>query len=153
MAAKSTNGRSHRGASPAWLAIAVFCGVGTGCHSPGGSGYSADRYTYVSTEWQPYTISLVDTTTGETVWTVDVPVGKQLFMSFRKGSGPNSYRPDMMDWEIEIAGRMFGTPNNQIPVPGRATRRVDVELRPVPERPVTTPPPPLNSQGSASAGE
>lgn len=153
MAAMATNGRVKGAAALVWVAAAA-CSLGVaGCHSPGGSGYSADRFTYVSTEWQPYTISLIDTTTGETVWSIDVPVGKQLYMSFTKGSGPNSYRPDMMSWQIELAGRLFGTPHNQIPSPGPATRRVDVELRPVPERPQTTPPPPLPSHDSASVNE
>ncbi len=156
MAAMAMKTGSGRGAG--WMVAGVIAsaaalsGVGGlgGCHTPGGIAYSADRYTYVSTEWQPYTISLVDTTTGETVWTVDVPVGKQLFMAFRTGSGPNEFRPDMLDWQIEEAGRLFGTPRNQIPSPGRNTRRVEVELRPVPERPTNVPPPPLNAQGSAN---
>lgn len=151
MAARATNGPSRSIAALAWIATAA-CGLCfTGCHTPGGPGYSADQFTYVSTEWQPYTISLIDTTTGETIWTVDVPVGKQLFMTFRKGAGPNSYRPDMMDWQIEIAGRLIGTPHNQIPSPGPATRRVDVTMRPVPERPPTTPPPPLPNHSAADA--
>jgi hypothetical protein len=146
MAALAIRNPSRRIAALGWVAAAV-CGLGlSGCHTPGGPGYSANQFTYVSTEWQPYTISVIDTTTGETVWTVDVPVGRQLFMQFRRGSGPNFYRPDMMSWEIELAGRLIGTPNNQIPVPGPNTRRVDVELRPVPERPPTPPPPPLNAQ-------
>lgn len=151
MAAMAMMGSTRRAAILIGIAAGACCMALSGCHTPGGPGYSADQFTYVSTEWQPYTISLIDTTTGETVWTVDVPVGKQLFMSFRKGSGPNSYRPDMMSWQIELAGRLIGTPRNQIPVPGPATRRVDVALRPVPERPPTTPPPPLPTHESASA--
>lgn len=119
-----------------------------GCHSPGGPGYSSNSFTYESTEWRPCTISVVDTTTGETVWSVDVPVGQQLFVRFRKGVGPNAYRPDMMDWVIEELGRRFGTPRNQIPVPGPNVRRVDVDYRPAPERPPVVPPPPVGTTSS-----
>ncbi|MEM1423321.1 MAG: hypothetical protein AAGH64_04885, partial [Planctomycetota bacterium] len=64
------------------------------CHLEGGPRWSADRYTYVSREWQPKTVSLIDTRTGETTWSVDVPVGQQLVVGFSKGTGPNELRPD-----------------------------------------------------------
>lgn len=140
--------RNHLIMGCALAGILAATGALAGCHSPGGSGFSRNAFTYRSTEWAPCTISVVDTTTGETVWSVDVPVGKQLFMAFRKGSGPNAYRPDMMDWEIEESGRLFGAPNNQIPVPGPGVRRVDYDLRPAPERPPVVPPPALGTASS-----
>ena len=45
-----------------------------GCRSEGGIGYSADSYTYVSRTWEPKTISVIDTRTGETIWTLELPV-------------------------------------------------------------------------------
>lgn len=113
----------------------VGMGMLAGCHSPGGPGYSADRYTFESHEWQPYTVTLLDTRTGETVWSVDVPVGQQLVLGFRKGTGPNEFKPDMMEWELMPAGRRFGTRNNQMPVPPAQARRIEPSLRPTPEQP------------------
>ncbi|MBL8746963.1 MAG: hypothetical protein JNK58_11490 [Phycisphaerae bacterium] len=108
-----------------------------GCNSPGGMGYSADRFVYRSDEWQPWTVSLIDTRTGESVWSVDVPVGKQLVMGFRKGVGPNEFKPDIMYWGITENGRAISRQSNQLPVPGAMSRRLEPVLRPTPELPGT----------------
>ncbi|HBS28089.1 MAG TPA: hypothetical protein DEB06_01250 [Phycisphaerales bacterium] len=106
-----------------------------GCYGPGGSFYSDDRYTYVSKEWQPWTVSLVDTRTGETLWTVDVPVGQQLVVSFREGTGPNRNKPDLMSWDLMEAEKYTGALRNIVPVPPSHARRLEPTLRPVPEAP------------------
>ena len=107
----------------------------TACHHEGGPLYSADRYTYISREWQPWTVTLVDTRTGESLWSVDVPVGQQLVVGFRKGTGPNQFKPDMMYWGLREAGRTYGESPNQLPVPPAAARRLEPTLRPTPELP------------------
>ena len=104
------------------------------CHMQGGSLYSDDKHTYVSTSWRPWTVSLVDTRTGEAVWSMDVPVGRQLVVQFREGSGPNEFKPDMMDWMLMEPGR-GGALRNQIPVPPASARRLEPVLRPTPEDP------------------
>lgn len=122
----------------ACLAVALAASVlSTGCHYEGGPLYSADRFTYVSREWQPWTVSLIDTRTGESVWSVDVPVGQKLVLGFREGSGPNEFKPDMMDWGLMPHDRTFGERPNQLPVPPAGARRLEPVLRPTPELPGT----------------
>ncbi len=106
-----------------------------GCYGPGGPGYSADMFTYVSDEWHPYTITLFDSRTGEALWSVDVPVGQQLVMRFNEGMGPNQFKPDLMAWGVMEANRKTGPIPNNVPVPGGAVRRVEMKLRPTPEMP------------------
>ncbi len=151
--ANDGGGRGGQRVVAATLAMAVAGALGGCLHRQGGAGFSANTFTYVSTEWRPYTVSVVDTATGETVWSVDVPVGKQLAVGFRKGSGPNSFRPDMMDWGLEEAGRWFGTRGNQVPVPGPDARRVDVSLRAAPEKPVAGPQRLKGAQATRPTGE
>lgn len=120
--------------------IVVCCVLASclgGCNSPGGMGYSADRFVYQSNEWQPWTVSLVDTRTGESLWSVDVPVGQQLVVGFREGSGPNEFKPDMMYWGLTEYGRGVSRTQNQIPAPGPLSRRLEPVLRPTPELPGT----------------
>ena len=108
------------------------------CHLEGGPRYSADRYTYVSREWQPKTVTLIDTRTGETTWSVDVPVGQQLVVGFSQGTGPNELRPDEIVWGLMPAGRRFGSRDNRQPCPPSSARRLDMVLRPAPEMPGDT---------------
>ncbi len=117
------------------LALAAAAIALTGCYGPGGPGYSADMYTYVSDEWHPYTITLFDSRTGEALWSVDVPVGQQLVMRFNEGMGPNQFKPDLMAWGLMESGRRTGPIPNNVPVPGPAVRRVEMKLRPTPEMP------------------
>lgn len=116
------------------LASAAMVG---GCNSPGGQGFSGDRFVYRSDEWQPWTVSLIDTRTGESVWSVDVPVGKQLIVGFRRGAGPNEFKPDMMYWGISENGRAISRQSNQLPVPSATSRLLEPVLRPTPELPGT----------------
>lgn len=121
------------------LASSLAIGLQSGCHHQGGSLWSDDKHTYVSTPWRPWTVTLTDTRTGEAVWSMDVPVGKQLVLQFRKGSGPNEFKPDMMDWSV-MEPKRGGRLRNQIAVPPASARRLDPVLRPTPEDPdaVTT---------------
>jgi hypothetical protein len=109
--------------------------LGVACHSPGGPLYSADKFTYVSTEFQPWTVTVIDTRTGEAFWSVDVPVGEQLVVQFSRGTGPNEHRPDEIVWELMPAGRWFGALNNRQPCPPSGARRLDPTLRAAPEMP------------------
>ncbi len=119
----------------ALTALTALAGLPGACgRGEGGPFFSNDKHTYVSTSWRPWTISLIDTRTGEPVWSVDVPVGKQVTVQFREGSGPNQFKPDMMDWEIREAGRR-GVLRNQIPVPPSHVRRLEPTIRPAPEAP------------------
>lgn len=121
-----------------FLTAVAFSGGG-GCAQPGGVMWSIDQFTYESHEWQPWTVSLIDTRTGESLWSVDVPVGQKLTVGFRKGAGPNEFKPDMMDWGIVPSTRSGTSRPNQLPVPPAQSRRLEPTLRPTPELPGTAP--------------
>lgn len=139
----------HQHAPPAAALLAAAIGL-TACSTPGGLPWSADRYVYQSNEWQPWTVSLIDARTGESLWSVDVPVGQQLVMGFRRGAGPNEFKPDIMYWGITENGRAISRQSNLVPVPPAHARRLEPVLRPTPEMPGTPlPGATLTSAGSA----
>lgn len=108
----------------------------SGCNNyDGGLPWSADRFVYHSTPWRPYTISLIDTRTGETLWLADVPVEHTLKMNFTEGSGPNSYKPDILTWGVFPTDLSTSRPRNVLPAPPSNARRIDVVIRGAPELP------------------
>ncbi|MEO1128152.1 MAG: hypothetical protein AAFX05_00425 [Planctomycetota bacterium] len=113
----------------------------SGCYYPGGPLASVDRYTFESTAWQPWTVTVYDTRTGEAFWSVDVPVGEQVVFGFSTGTGPNEYKPDEIVWELMERGKRFGTRNNRMPAPPSYARRVEPVLRPMPEHTAGSPRP------------
>lgn len=120
---------------PAAIIAAATLSLMAACHSPGGPRWSADRFTFVSTSWQPKTVSLIDTRSGQTVWSVDVPVGQQISVGFSRGTGPNEYNSDEIVWGIMPAGQRMGSRPNRMPCPPRDVRRLDMTLRAAPELP------------------
>ncbi len=120
-----------------WIAVAGVLGL-SGCYYEGGPLSSQDRFTYVSRPFQPWTVDLVDVRTGETIWSVDVPVGQQLVVDFqpaRSGQPQDPWRPDTMLWDVMPEGRRFGALNNKLAVPSHNARRLEPKLRAVPEQP------------------
>jgi hypothetical protein len=129
----------------ATLLLPVLAVLGGCWHNEAGPGYSNDTHTYVSTAWRPWTVTLLDTRTGEAVWSADVPVDQQLSIRFRKGAGPGGELPDIMDWGLMKAGTKYGHRKNRLPVPGRDARLLRPTMRAVPEMPgavLTTAPEP-----------
>src|SRR5688572_21341055 len=113
-------------------AIALAAIALSACHSPSGGimPYTGGPSTYYSTEMMQKTVSVVDTRTGEVVFLVDVPAGKQLTFDFATGEGDDPVqRPDLMRYEIMELGTRVGKLHNAITVPNAASRRVDVALR------------------------
>lgn len=105
-----------------------------GCWVPGyypeGSQATRGLFTYPSNPDYPQTIALRDLTSGEVIWSVDVPVGKQLVVRFFDDWEPrNTSRPALMRWEIMDLGRAFGELDNVIPAPHELNRRLDVTYR------------------------
>jgi hypothetical protein len=92
----------------------------------GGPLSSEDLYTYESTPDYPQTVTLVDHTTGESLWSVDVPIGQQLVVRFleNKNKG-DAARPDVMQWRLMPMGQHHGTLDNAMPVPPYTHRRLD----------------------------
>ncbi len=111
-----------------------------GCWNPGGLGASYDRYTYVSTEWQPQTVSIIDTRTQQAIWSQEVPVGQKLVMRFRDSddyydkAAPDPAYPDALEWDVWPRTKEFGEPSRVSWVPKSRVRRVDVRFRPAPEQ-------------------
>lgn len=109
-----------------------------GCYYEGGPGFSDDRFVYVSRPWQPITVTLRDTRTGQDFWSCDVPVGRKLILYFQDTEGAaNDYTPANMVWGLVEETYELGSPDleNNLPVPPWNARRLDVSYRPVPELP------------------
>jgi hypothetical protein len=118
------------------LALAAAALASSGCYSEGGLGWSEDQYVYVSRPYQPWTVALRDTRTGQIFWTIDVPVGQQLVIDFVEGGGtPGSFTPDTMNWDLMPAGEEYKNLSSAVPVPPADSRRLDPSLRAVPEFP------------------
>lgn len=112
-----------------------------GCHSPQGGfmPYTGGTQTLHSTETSPKTFRLVDLSTGETAFELDIPAGHQLTYDFvEKGGDDPVARPSLMRYEIFTVGTRAGRLRNSISVPAATARRVDwyirdgVESRPEP---------------------
>lgn len=116
-------------------------GLSAGCYYEGGPLKSIDRFTYASTTWQPKTITIIDTRTGETLWSVDVPVGEQLVIDFNTPANADNaaWLPDVAEWQLFPYPTRSGQLTNTMRVPPHSARRVDVTLRPVPEMPAGAP--------------
>lgn len=122
------------GVLAAGIAGALIVGAGAGCHREGPyPGVSVDEFTYISRTWEPKTITVVDTRTNDSIWSVDIPVGQQLVVGFSKGTGPNEYTPDEIVWGMFPAGKRFGARPNRMPCPPSYARRIDMKIRSTPE--------------------
>src|SRR5437773_5544586 len=139
--------QTHRLAIPLFAA-AAFAGLAA-CwpgHRPGGSEQSIDEHTYISTPDFPKTVRVVDWTTNTTLWSVDVPVGKQVTIRFYDDHDPkNTARPALMRWEIYEAGNEFGDLHNAMPVPDAGHRKIVWDVQKTPAVPT-----PENTEGARS---
>lgn len=129
--------RSRRTAAVVVLAAAVGLGGGCNIYRPGGTGYSVDTHTYISESHLPVNVTLVDTRTGESLWTYEVPVGRQLTLRFydRSATSKDAVLPDLMRWEEMAPKTTSGQLRNTMNVPPSSARRLDVTYRPEPEMP------------------
>lgn len=124
------------------FALALTAGLSLmGCsiasHSEGGGQNSTDTFTYVSTAYQPKTITVLDTRDGEELWSVDVPAGEKLVVQFLEGRAKKATpeNPDVMKWGIGKATKSRLSLRNSMPVPPASARRIDMSLRATPEWP------------------
>ncbi len=115
-----------------------------GCHLPQGGlfRHTGGSQTYYSTETRPTTITLVDVRTGEALFAMDIPAGKQLTIDFDEGEGDDPvYRPDLLRYQIFDIGTRIGKLRSSLTVPPANVLRIDVsfregnELRPAPYNP------------------
>ncbi len=111
-------------------------GGGLSLFSEGGTGISEDKHVYVSRAWQPWTVTLRDTRTGQAFWSIDVPVGKKLAMQFLEAHGTKSdFTPDLMKWGLMDEFDPYTNLGNSLPVPPADVRRIEPTLRATPELP------------------
>lgn len=110
----------------------VLAGCTMGYH-PHGQGRSNDTFTYVSTSHEPKTITLVDTRTGEKMWSCSIPVGQQLVVRFLDDERSEERGYDVMRWRLMPAGTAWGTLDNTMNCPPNTARRLDMTLRRGPE--------------------
>jgi hypothetical protein len=128
-------------ARPAAIALAVSALLAGGCSltemRPGGNMRSNDRFTWQSKTYEPYTITLVDTRTGEEFWAMDVPVGQKLTVQFYENKAKQAppETPAMMRWELIPETQKIAPLRNTMNVPPAHARRIDVSLRTIPEFP------------------
>jgi len=78
----------------------------------------------------PQTVSLVDTATGETVWTYEIPVGQELTVEFRRSNSIAEEEGwDEMSWRVGRIGLSRTDPPNTMRVPPASHRRLDLYVR------------------------
>ncbi len=118
------------------LALCATAGL-SGCWSPGGSrGWVKDAYTYESSSMIPQTVTVKDTRTGETLFSYDIPVGRQLVVRFFADHTPDDAAfPDLMMWDDWEIGTRFGSPSKELAVPPASGRMLEVSVRKSPEMP------------------
>ncbi len=138
----------------------------SGCTMKGGglmpsAAGTASPMTWESTAASPKTIVIVDTRTGENIFEVDIPIGKQLSVHFKPVSNPikGTYQTDTMIYAVHPIGEYVGNLDRWIQVPLARNRRIDVFLQnpeaytpPDPDRPVQAldvPMPPSNKNTSS----
>jgi hypothetical protein len=111
-------------------AVLAMAGCWYPGYRPGGPQASRDQYTYPSTVDTPQSVRLTNTVTGQTLWEVDIPIGKQLVVWFFDGQKTgDASNPSVMRWEIMNLGHESGDLDNAMPVPGPGVRRVDTFTR------------------------
>jgi hypothetical protein len=113
-----------------FLIAGALAMAGCAGYTPGGSGASVDEFTYQSTADTPKTVKVIDWTTNTTIWSLDIPVGKELVVRFYDDHDvKNATRPALMRWELFESGREHGELHNAIPVPEAGHRRIDPYIR------------------------
>jgi len=118
--------------SPFLLAacLGLMSALLTGCQS------SQDAHIYESTPMLPMTVTIVDSTTGESLWSLDVPVNSKLKIRFyddREPDNASGNRTAMMRWDLTSPDKNSGKLTNEEAVPLAHSRRIDVTLRDIPE--------------------
>jgi hypothetical protein len=136
------------------LGVAALLMLG-GCWSKGQAAYK-------SRPFQPTTITVVDATTFEAIWTYDIPVGYTLKINYEPSNQTRS--PKVMKWAlyegddqdlVENYPTGFASASGKVKLPGGPIK-TDITLRRAPELPGSSPPeieatPPTLSDDQAPA--
>jgi hypothetical protein len=114
----------------ALLALTAMAGCWMPGYRPGGPQATRDLYTFESTTDFPQSIQLIDTASGEVIWSVNVPIGQQVVIRFYDDHDPrNEERPALMRWEMMNRGTRWGELDNAMPVPTYDRRLLEVYYR------------------------
>ena len=103
-----------------------------GCHMPHGGwfGGTGGSQTYYSTEARPTTVTLIDVRTGEALFAMDIPPGKQLTYVLDEGEGDDPvHRPDLLKYQIFDIGTTMGKLRSSLTVPPANVLRFEVSFR------------------------
>lgn len=107
---------------PACLTGLAMAWGGCNQYAPGG-GIARDIHPFTSYPHDLKTISLIDTRTQETLWTMDVPIGKKIVVRFKDDADTgNDNFPAEMTWKLMPADQRTGLLDNSMPVPPKGAR-------------------------------
>lgn len=125
--------RMNRSAGFALLAsltAAAFLGCeGVPGNFPGGTHASIDKFVYQSTSELPQTVTIVDTRSGQAIWSKDIPVGRQLVIRFYAEKSDDPTNPDRMDWQLMQMRQGGADLSNHVFVPPANARRIETAFR------------------------
>lgn len=119
-------GKIRRNTSHARMAVAALVGLAAlalpGCFH--------EKYSYASTVHMPLTVTMKNTSTGETIWSYDVPVGQQLNVTFQRDADlADSQGYDDMVWTVSDIGKSDAGRPSTLRVPPPSERRLDLTVR------------------------
>ncbi|MFM9996584.1 MAG: hypothetical protein ACKVU4_12390 [Phycisphaerales bacterium] len=110
--------------------VTVLLLAGCQGYDAGGPMVSIDQHTFESKPDYPQTVTLLDHTTGETLWSVDIPVGRKLVMRFETGKNKlDPERPDLLLWDLMEFKVEYERLDNSMPVPPEWRRMLSVSYR------------------------
>jgi hypothetical protein len=90
-----------------------------------------EKHVYASTPSVPQTVALRDITTGELVWSYDVPPGQELKLWFRHPENrANAQGFDELVWVVGEVGKGVPPNQNRMRVPPPMSRRIEGSVRP-----------------------
>ncbi len=111
------------------LSIAVGFVLGGCAADQAGLGVSRDRVDFKSTPHALYNVTIVDTNTGEDVWTIEVPLGQRLVGQFANNTKALDTGEDTFSWSLVPASTSSRSYRNKVAVPPMTSRRVSVTMR------------------------
>ncbi|MBI1373033.1 MAG: hypothetical protein GC159_09755 [Phycisphaera sp.] len=117
-----TTRRSILATLTAATAVTLLLGA-AGCSTHFPYGRSIDRHNFESTPLLPVTLTLVDSVTHETLWSLDVPVGKMAVVDLehkhdntaQQTAAEPAYK---MRWAVLDTGTTFADLPNTLELPG-----------------------------------
>ncbi len=115
------------------LGFVVLLGGTAAFMSTGGCQYGESGQ-YISTPDSPKTVMIVNTSTGETVWTCDVPVGERLDIAFKNNPKRAQEQGfDEMTYGLVGIDSRSAARKSTVKVPPPPTRKIVWILREIPE--------------------